>query len=871
MGEVYRARDAKLQRDVAIKLLPASFAGDPDRRARFEREAQAIAALSHPNVLAVHDTGLHEGQLFIVTELLEGESLAERLKAGALPARKALDVAVQVALGLAAAHDKQIVHRDLKPENLFLLRDNRVKILDFGLARHTPAASGASQTMSVITDPGVTLGTVGYMAPEQVRGQPVDARTDLFAFGAVLYEMLTGRRAFRRETAAETMTAILRDDPPEAPLAEAHVSPALDRIIRHCLEKEPSQRFQSARDVAFALEALSGSATSSHAPAGLEAAGQAPGRSPNRWVALTGIVAIAALALIAWLMLRSQPGNDAAAAPLSIGTAAQATADEGLEIDPVLSPDGRLLAYSAGNASSMRIYIRPVSGGRTLSLSEDRQAVEYQPRFSPDGSQILYLTPAGAFVASALGGTSRRIASAPLRSVAWAPDGRRVALSRGDTISVASLDGSAAERVLGKAFEPHSCAWSPTDRWIACVSGNPFAIIPGRIFGNIAPSRIVLMPTGGGSVVEVTADTALNQSPVWSADGRVLFFVSNREGPRDIHAAEIGDDGRVRGDPRRVTTGLGVLSIALSADGRRLAYSTYTARANLWSLPIPARGPVDTSSARVLTSENQIIEAASVSRDGRWLLFDSNRYQSGDIFRMPIGGGAVERLTTDAAEEFAPDLSPDGKEVAYHSFRAGTRDIFIKPLDGGPAQQITSTPSQESYPVWSPNGQAIAYYDQSLENGESRGLFVMSRDETGRWGTPVHLIKNCGARTSWSADGVSIACVRSGTIIVVDVASRNARVVHAPADPDDPLVSGVRLSEDGRTLYFKSHDAAHRAALWSMPFGGGKPAMLVRFTDPMRGSNRADFAVGAGHFFFTLEERQADIWVADAIPRAPRR
>jgi eukaryotic-like serine/threonine-protein kinase len=214
MGEVYRARDSKLQRDVAIKMLPASFAGDPDRRARFEREAQAIAALSHPNVLSVHDTGLHDGQLFIVTELLEGETLAERLKSGVLPVRKGLDIAVQVAMGLAAAHDKQIVHRDLKPENLFLLRDNRVKILDFGLARHTPSVSGASQTISVVTDPGVTMGTVGYMAPEQVRGQAVDARTDLFAFGAVLYEMVSGRRAFRRETAAETMTAILRDDRP---------------------------------------------------------------------------------------------------------------------------------------------------------------------------------------------------------------------------------------------------------------------------------------------------------------------------------------------------------------------------------------------------------------------------------------------------------------------------------------------------------------------------------------------------------------------------------------------------------------------------------------------------------------------------------
>jgi Tol biopolymer transport system component len=603
----------------------------------------------------------------------------------------------------------------------------------------------------------------------------------------------------------------------------------------------------------------------------MERAGQSAGRSSWRNAAVLGVVAAVALALIAWLMLRPSSHGEPAAAPLSIGTAVQATADEGLEIDPVLSLDGRFLAYSAGNASRMRIYIRPVSGGRTLTLSDDPDAVEYQPRFSPDGTQILYLTPSGAFVASAIGGTSRRIASGAIRSVAWAPDGRRVAISRGDTISIAPLDGAAAERALGNAFEPHSCAWAPSDRWIACVSGNPFAIISGRVFGNIAPSRIVLMPTGGGPVVEVTAEKALNLSPVWSADGRVLFFVSNREGPRDIYAAEIGDDGRVRSDPWRVTTGLGVQSIALSADGRRLAYSTYTARANLWSLPIPARGPVDTSSARALTSENQIIEAASVSRDGRWLLFDSNRYQNGDIFRMPIGGGAVERLTTDAAEEFAPDLSPDGKEVAYHSFRAGTRDIFIKPLDGGSAQQITSTPSQESYPLWSPKGHAIAYFDQAFEDGAARGLFVMSRDQTGHWSTPIQLTRKCGSRVTWTANGVAIACASSGSIIVVDVASRNARVVYAPAGPEDPVAGSAKMSEDGRTIYFKSHDAAHRASLWGVSFDGGKPTMLVRFNDPLRASNRPDFAVGAGQFFFTLEERQADIWVADAIPRAPRR
>jgi serine/threonine protein kinase len=266
MGEVFRARDARLGRDVAIKILPESVARDPDRLARFEREAQAVASLSHPNIVAVFEFGQQPSaagppQPFVVMELLDGETLRERLGGGALPVRKALDIATQLARGLAAAHDKNLLHRDLKPENIFLLADGQVKILDFGLARaiDTPAAgSGATQTIAR-TDPGTVLGTVGYMAPEQVRGGAVDARTDLFALGAVLYEMLTGARAFHRDTHAETLTAILREDPPEVSRARQDLPAAIDRIVQHALEKNPAERFQTARDVIFALTTLSGS------------------------------------------------------------------------------------------------------------------------------------------------------------------------------------------------------------------------------------------------------------------------------------------------------------------------------------------------------------------------------------------------------------------------------------------------------------------------------------------------------------------------------------------------------------------------------------------------------------------------------------
>ena len=307
MGEVYRARDSRLNREVAIKVLPAAFARDPERLRRFQQEAQAVAALNHPNILAIHDFGEHDGSPYLVTEFLEGETLRGRLNSGALPARKASEFAEQIARGLAAAHDKGIVHRDLKPENIFVTRDGRVKILDFGLAKLTRPdrrTSSDAATLASQTEPGVVMGTAGYMSPEQVKGQVADHRSDLFSFGAILYEMLSGKRAFRGETSVETMSAILKEDPPEFAETNRTVPPALDRIVRHCLEKNPEERFQSARDVAFALGALSesGSAATSTVKIGARPAWR-------RWVRVVAEVALLGAALSLLLTRHSEkPG-----------------------------------------------------------------------------------------------------------------------------------------------------------------------------------------------------------------------------------------------------------------------------------------------------------------------------------------------------------------------------------------------------------------------------------------------------------------------------------------------------------------------------------------------------------------------------------
>src|SRR5215831_14392634 len=314
MGEVWKARDTRLSREVAIKVLPASVSADSDRLRRFEQEARAAGILSHPNITAVYDIGSHEGAPYVVQELLEGETLRSLLAGGRLSPRRAIDYSIQIARGLAAAHEKGIVHRDLKPENLFVTKDGRIKILDFGLAKLTHAEEGSQATnlptATAGTEPGVVLGTLGYMSPEQVRGKPADARSDIFSFGAILYEMLAGRKAFHGDSAADTMSSILKEDPPDLSVTNQAISPGLERIVRHCLEKNPEQRFHSAHDLAFDIEALSGTS-------GQAAPAAAPRRKrvPQALLTAAGILVGFGLAALVLRRPAGAPESSDAAAP----------------------------------------------------------------------------------------------------------------------------------------------------------------------------------------------------------------------------------------------------------------------------------------------------------------------------------------------------------------------------------------------------------------------------------------------------------------------------------------------------------------------------------------------------------------------------
>jgi len=846
MATVFLARELKHDREVALKVLRPEIAAQLGAE-RFLNEVKITARLDHPHILTLIDSGESDGFLWYVQPYVRGESLRGKLnREKQLGVDEALAITRQVAGALDHAHHHGVIHRDIKPENI-LLHEGEAMVADFGIAL---ALTEAAE--SRLTATGLSLGTPQYMSPEQATGERhLDARSDVYSLAAVLYEMLAGVAPHTGPTSQAVIAKLLTERPTRLRAIRGSVPPQVETAVARALEKTPADRFHSAAEFAASLQPTT-SAFPTAEP------------SRRRQAVFPLVAAVLVIAIGAYLLLRQ--GSPA----FAIGRSDQLTADPGLEIQPALSPDGRFVAYAAGTVTQMRIFIRPLGGGRTIPLSDDSTAVETHPRWSPDGTRLLFLTHGGAAVAPALGGTSRPVAppsvTSIVRSAVWSPDGREIGFVRGDSLLVASTESGAA-RLIATAPDLHSCAWASHGRWIACVSLNGESTTPGPVFGNLAPSAILLFSVRGGEPVRVAEPRWFNQSPVFSPDGERLFFLSNRDGPRDVYAMTLSSSGRPRGQPLRLSTGLGATSISLSADGRRLAYAVYTARANIWSLPIPAAAPVTTAGAAAVTRGNQVIEAMRVSRDGRWLLYDSDLRGNADSYRLPIAGGPVEQLTNEPADEFAPDLSPDGSEIAYHSWRTGTRDIEVKPLNGGPIERVTDTPAQESYPVWSADGMSLAFYDQS----RPFHTLITHRGQDGRWSTPA-VLASPAYRPDWSPDGRWIVFVSTnadaqpGLVFVIPATGGTPRQVYTPGT-GVPRAGLALWSPDGRTLYYKAHDARGHTSFWSVSAAGGRPRLLVRFDDPMWQSSRNDFATDGKRFYFAVEDRQSDVFVADLIKR----
>ncbi|CAN5915493.1 hypothetical protein BH11GEM2_BH11GEM2_04490 [soil metagenome] len=850
MATVYLARDLKHDRRVAIKMLLPELSASIGA-ARFLQEVRIAAQLQHPHILGLIDSGQVGDTLFYVMPFVEGASLRERLGDGrALPRAEALRILLEVAEGLSYAHARGLVHRDIKPENI-MLSGRHALIADFGIAKALETAEHGR-----LTTVGLTLGTPAYMAPEQAAAEPdIDHRADLYAFGVVAYELLSGKPPFSGMTQQQVISAHITRAPEPLDAVNPAIDPLLARIVMRCLEKDPADRYQSADAVYAALETL----TSSSA--------EQPGRTPSiRGRTVVRVVAAATIAAVGGALLlyrRQRPSSP----PLVIGTASQATTDDGLEIQPSLSPDGRFVAYAAGNSQRMRIFIRPVAGGRTIALSDDSNSVEIQPRWSPDGNQLLFLSRNGAYLSPALGGSERLVAPGAdgdnaVRSASWAPDGQSVAIVRHDSLFIQALDGS-RRRPVADGTAVHSCTWSSDARWIACVAGNQFALVPGFKFGNLAPSAIVVFPASGGAARPLTDISHSYQSPQWSASSATLYVVANRDGPRDVYSIPVADDGGSGGDMQRLTTGLNPQSISLTANATLLAYSLYTAKANIWTAPVTSGNALSTRDATPMTSGSQVIEV--LSSRGAWILFDSDLSGSSEIYRLAIAGGSAERLTRDSLTKFAPELSPDGREVVYHAFGPdGHRQLYILDLAANTTRKVLDYPGQASTPHWSPSGSALVAWDQSRDGQ----VFIVRRDKAGRWDVRARPLAR-GTVPAWSRDGQTVAFITAGgSVRGISPDSGPVRTLYTPVlVRGDPVAQTLLWSADPNVIYIKGRDATQRGGIWSVHLGGAPPRLLLRLDDPARPSDRPDFATDGRRFFFTIDDRQSDVWIAKL--RAP--
>ena len=796
MGEVYRARDGRLERTVAVKVLPERLAEDPDALSRFVREAKAVAALSHPNILAIHDFG-HEGTVaYAVSELLEGETLREALSSGPLSSRRAREYGVQIALGLAAAHEKGIVHRDLKPDNIFITRDERVKILDFGLAKPGAAPSNApdetqSPTVSGYTEPGKVMGTVGYMSPEQVRGVPVDQRSDIFSFGAVLYEMLTGRRAFQRETAAETMTAILKEEPREPAALGADILPLIP-VLRHCLEKKPEARFQSAKDLAFALGTAS-VATSSAVDA------VRPARKGSSILLRSlGIAALVCGAAVAGYLLNLR--RTAAPAPdWADATLTPLTTDPGYEGEPTFSPDGQTIAYVSDRDGNFEIYLQQISGGPAINLTHN-PAADVQPAFSPDGREIAFVSNRSSstdiihaapglplvggdiWVMPALGGPARRIVENG-DFPSWTPDGAALLYVHGTFRNVRiavipaaggqSRDVPIKEPFVFRYFFPRL---SEDGRWLLYQNG----------------SQVEVVPAGGGEARVL----ARGHAPAWGAGSASVLYTNGTPGKsRTLWRAPFSlERGEFSGPPRPLTFGRGAdLGAASSRDGTAIAFSAVDESLNLEEMPFDAEAGRVMGPARELTLGNNHLGLFSPAPDGKAVVFSAERGATSHVWRIDPPAPAIELTRDPNYSDTDPEWSPDGGEIAFSRTEAGTSQgasaLWTMKADGTNPRRVTDFSGQM---IWLPDGKAI------LQRGDRLLRLDLATGVT----VPIAGVK---ARTLLSVDqkGQWIAYQSSegGTmnISAVPVAGGTPRAVPTgPYEGYHPF-----FSPSGRWLYFQ--------------------------------------------------------------------
>jgi eukaryotic-like serine/threonine-protein kinase len=733
MGEVYLARDTRLDRQVALKILPPQFTRSRERVARFRREAKAASALNHPNIITIYDIGEIGGIWFIAAELIEGVTLRQRLTAGRMELQEVLGIIVQCGLGLEAAHQAGIVHRDIKPENIMVRPDGLVKVVDFGLARVSEAGQESAAEASRA---GAVIGTPRYMSPEQARGQKLDARTDIFSLGAVLYEMATGEPAFPGATTAEVFAALLGlvSRPPSECLQG--IPEELDAIVAKALQKDREARYQTMEEFAADLGDLeqqpepSTTAVVYEKRATEQAGSPRPRRMPRR-IPIVAAALMGAVAL-AWYMWTVRPGSH----PQPTLTVVPVTSFAGYKDFGSLSPDGRRIAFSwnggmggSGGKQERNIYTKTIGPDDPVRLTfapED----DTLPAWSPDGRYIAFcraLTPErkpnryAIYVVAASGGQERKVAEGGM-GVSWAPDGKMVALAglpaEGDGIFLLSLETGERSRLTSpNPYFDNLPVFSPDGRWIAFT--RQLELAQTREFG-FSAREIFVVPARGGPVRQLTFDREPTYGAAWTADSREIVFASNRGvGGESLWriAAEGGSPSRFSATPE------GGFYPSISRQGNRLIYTESFKDTNIYAYEGPgfattsAPGRFEGPRGLILSSRRD--DSPSISPDGERIAFVSKRTGNEEIWACDRNGRRVVQLTSfKGPGTGTPRWSPDGRSIAFDSLAGGNPDIYVISADGGTPRRVTTGPSGSFMPSWSPDGKWI--YSKSDRSGSDQ-------------------------------------------------------------------------------------------------------------------------------------------------------
>jgi eukaryotic-like serine/threonine-protein kinase len=791
MGEVYRARDTRLGREVAIKILPAAFSRDPERLRRFQQEAQAVAALNHPNILAIHDFGEHEGAPYFVTEFLDGETLRVRLNGGPLPLRKATEVAEQVARGLAAAHDKGIVHRDLKPENIFVTRDGQVKILDFGLAKLAPdAVTPDAATLASQTEPGVVMGTVGYMSPEQVRGRTADSRSDLFSLGAILYEMVSGKRAFSGDTSVEIMNAILKEDPPGYTKSGRDIPAALERIVAHCLEKNAAERFQSASDVGFALAALSGSGSSVSRATAVRAH-----RAWWPWLRIAAEAAlIAALIVLSFHSVRNTgeaPGLKIVASVLPpIGDGFFATMTQ----PAAISPDGKFLALIAMRNGQTQLWLGRIDSSDAQPIAGSEDAAN--PFWSPNSRYI------GFFAGGKLkkvdvagGGVSDLCAGAFSMGGAWSKRGVILFSSVAGTLKRVSDGGGAPEPISHVPLSSDALGqfWP-----VFLPDGNHFIYLEWRYSSPTGQENTVWIGSLDG---EKPMQLPISFTNVQYSSGYLLF---SREGDlfaQEFDAARLQLRGTAHPIARNIQydTFFDDASFTVSNNGI-LVYGRAGTGVNSELTWMDRHG----KTLGVLDDPQQF-ELQAISPEGKRIavgLKPSGPFEGIWIYDVDRGT-KVPLAPSEKGAPYAPRWSADGKHIAYRTTEGKTTALYIRAADGSGERKKIGEPNEGVITVedWSPDGQHFAItVSKALGAQNWRDTLELKRAD----GAAQPELKISDAtQAKFSPDGhwLAYSDENSGEIYVTPLPGQGARIAVSSKGGHDPRWRG-----DGQELFYIAND-----------------------------------------------------------------